>query len=146
MVAALAVSAADALQAQSAGKLSLAPKVGVAVPAGAIGEYADPGPAAGLRLGYELRPGVSLVADGEVNFLKGTNLHKGLPNGIWTPDMKAMRYIAGLEARLGSEETAPWSLLASLGAGASLFDTDSYRSATSNQTRTFEKTALTAAG
>ena len=132
-------------QSSPGGRLLIAPSVGIAVPAGGLGEYVNTGPAAGLRIGYELGSGVSLIADGGIDFLKGTNLTPGIANPIRTPEMRMQRYIAGVEAKLGTDAAAPWSLLASLGAGASRLDTDEYRTM-SGSTEKFDQTAFTAAG
>jgi hypothetical protein len=63
--AVLLVGVAGRLEAQATEvtpRLSIAPKVGIALPAGPFSDIADAGPSANLRLSYSLRPGLSLTA------------------------------------------------------------------------------------
>ncbi len=141
----LALATPSALSGQFAGgKLSIAPRVGFSLPAGQFSDYADAGPTAGLRIGYEIFSGGSLIFDAGFDNLKGTVLYPGLPGTARTPDMKLRHFVGGLEFQADPEATWPALLVGTLGAGAVTFESDPFR--VGDQQTSFDYTGFTGFG
>ncbi len=130
------------LHAQTTG-VTITPKVGFALPAGQFSNYVDAGPTAGLRIGYEFRPRVSIFVDGGFDYLSGAKLYRGLANEISGPDIQLQHYIAGVEGQLVPEDVEQLSILASLGGGILRIDSDPYT--IEGETRDWQHTGPTAA-
>lgn len=143
-LAVLLAAAVTPLHAQGAGVI-IAPRVGFSLPAGQFSSYVDPGPTAGLRLGYRVAPRVNVFADGGLDFLGGSKLYRGLANEISAPDIKTKHVMAGVEGQLVGEESRMWSVLGSLGGGILSLDSDPFT--VDGEQRDFEHTGpLAAAG
>jgi hypothetical protein len=124
-------------------RFAVAPKLGLAVPAGKFGDYADTGLSANLRVAYELRPGIALTADAGHDRLPGADLLGGHKRA---PDLRLTRAVAGVQSRLGDGSTYPLLMRVDVGGGFTAFNSDTFRPTVNHDETKFSKTYPTAAG
>ncbi len=123
---------------------------GVAVPAGALNKYVDPGAGAGLEVGYQLTDAVMLRVEGDFQHLNGTRLSGTTP--VTTPDLDTWSTTGGIQADLvrliGRRTDNRVQLLADVGAGFARLNSDRFAWASdpTNTSRKFEQTYFGAAG
>ena len=137
LLAAVIAVAGGTTELAGQGKVSFEGQGGVALPAGRLADFVDPGLNTGLGLTYQLSPRVALVVDGGVDVLNGVVLG----GQARAPDMRLWRYGGGVAANV--LPVGRWSLVTSLGAGATRFSSDEFSPPGTAEPRTFEHTYFT---
>ena len=116
------LASATAGVAQETGRFSVAPRAGIALPAGDLERFVEPGSSLGLDISVGLTPRLTGRARAEGDLLRGATL----PSGVAAPDMKVLHYTAGLETLLLHPARVPVGIAADIGLGLSTFISDSY--------------------
>ncbi len=99
---------------------SLDPRVGIAVPVGALGDFADAGPTAALGAALRVHPRFSLRVDVAIDELDGATVPSGAIGGSEDVDLPGIRiwgYTAGAEADLIVPGLTPLTVVADVGLG-----------------------------
>jgi hypothetical protein len=100
-------------------------RVGAAVPAADLTDYADVGVNFGAGAAWHLTDRVALRVDGDVNALPGRS---DVATAGAVPDLRLWHVGGGLQFDLARmRTTSPWSLEANVGAGAATLDTDPFQ-------------------
>lgn len=121
LLAGLALPALGPAPADAQNRVGFEGRVGVGLPAFDLADRADAGPAVGLDLTYALTDRVSLLAGGDVEFLRGPEGATGTGSA---PDLTAWHYGVGLEAQLLVPRTTYWRLSTGAGLGGSTYDAE----------------------
>lgn len=117
LLTALALPALGPAPAQAQNRVGFEGRAGVGLPAFDLADRADAGPAVGLDLTYALTDRVSLLAGGDIEFLRGSE-------GATGSDLTAWHYGAGIEAQLLVPRTTYWRLSTGAGVGGSTYDAE----------------------
>ena len=154
VLVALALAAAPAeTDAQTAPPpISFEARAGVAIPAGAMADLVDVGPAFGVGAAYEVKPRVAVRLDADLALYGGAEFDAAAAEQTVGPDVNLWHVTASAEFDL-TEPTAatPWRITATGGLGATVFDADRFDEGVDNprtgedDVREFDGTYLTLA-
>lgn len=105
-------------------RLSFDGRAGVAVPAGDLADFTDPGFNAGLGVAYRIHPRVALRADGDVNLLQGIGDEEqdGVIDDVFASDVRLWQYNGGVQVYFVKPEETGFRFTGSLNAGATTID------------------------
>lgn len=154
MIAMAAMVAAPApAAAQSASPpISFEGRAGIAIPAGAMADLADVGPAFGIGAAYEVRPRVAIRLDADLGLYGGSDFDAAAAEQSIGPDVNLWHLTASAEVDLTDPAAGmPWRVTATGGLGATVFDADPFDEAVDNprtgeeDVREFDETYLTLA-
>jgi len=100
-------------------KLTFDSRGGIALPAGRLADATVPGASMGAMIGYQVNRRVSLFGAGDLGLLRGKKLDGATER---EPGLNLWQYSGGAEVNLLDPDRTRWGVLASLGAGATTFD------------------------
>ena len=132
--------------------ISFEARAGVAIPAGAVADLVDVGPAFGVGAAYEVKPRVAIRLDGDVAFYGGSDFDAVAAEQAVGPDVNLWHVTASAEVDLTEPAAGtPWRITATGGLGATVFDADRFDEGVDNprtgedDVREFDATYLTLA-
>lgn len=100
-------------------------EAGVALPAGDLANFADPGVSLGLGGAFWLHDNVAIRADGDFANLNGER--SGLVSEAATPDMSLYHYGLGVELDVpGRSSPSMWDFEVNAGVGGTTLDTETF--------------------